>query len=57
VNANHVWLVIYKNKMSILLKVILERQPTKKRLIVSSSEISKVFGGKGPFKKNVEQQK
>jgi hypothetical protein len=43
--------------VSIISKVILERQPTKKRLNLSSSKISKVFGEKDPLKKNVEQQK
>ncbi len=57
VNANHVLLAIFKKKVSIVLKVILERQLAKKRLNVFSFVISKVFGEKYLFKKNVEQQK
>jgi len=57
VNANHVLLANLKKKVSIVLKVILERKPAKKSLNVSSFVISEVFGEKYLLKKNVEQQK
>ncbi len=44
-------LQLKKKEVSIVLKVILEKKPTKKRFNVSSFEISKNFGEKDPLKK------
>jgi hypothetical protein len=57
VNADHVLLAKQIKEVSIVLKVILKRQPTKKKLNVSSFKILKLFGEKDPLKKRVEQQK
>jgi hypothetical protein len=57
VNADHVLLAKQIKEVSIVLKVILKRQPTKKILNVFSFKISKVFGEKYLLKKEVEQQK
>ncbi len=58
VDANHALLAkIFEEEVNFPLRNILERQLAKKRPNVSNFKISKFFGAKDAFKKDVVQQK
>jgi hypothetical protein len=57
IDVDHVVLVKRFEEVNSPLINVFERQPTKKRPNVSNFEISKFFGAKDPFKKDVVQQK
>jgi hypothetical protein len=58
VDVDHVIFAnIFEEEVNFPLRNVLERQLAKRRPNVSNSEISKFFGAKDPFKKDVVQKK